>query len=339
MQIESKRLVDVAKLAGVSVNTASRVLNKRGYISQTTKQKVEDAIKELNYKPNEYARNLLKKKSDIIALLMPSIEYHFYSKVISAIETNLQKRGYKLLLCNSEYNPKEETKVLLDMVQRYRFDGLIIFNHELKAKEYNNIALPMVSIDRYVRSDVSFVSSDHSKGGRMVAQFLAERGCKYLLQISGLQDKTTPWNERHSVFSQTMQEYGIECKTYSLDVHEYSLDFEGQKEIIKKLLLENPKTDGFFSSDLWAVSALKTAHKLGICVPDELQIVGYDGTIYTEITTPEITVVQQDAKAIGRSAADIISKMISENNTNAYNELHDVKLIERGSTKKLSTNC
>lgn len=327
------RLDDVAQRAGVSKNTASRVLNNRGYISEEIRGKVMRAVKDLNYYPNENARNLLRQKSGVIGLLVPSILYPHHAEIISIIERELSHRHYKLLLCNSDQNPETE-RHLLKMFQRNRVEGLITCNHELGSEDYADMTFPVVSIDRYVKEGVSLVTSNHRKGGRLAAEILLHRGCRHILQISSLIDEITPWNVRHLVFENMIRQQGVECRTFSLDVHLYTSDFDAQCKIVREQLLQYPMVDGFFASDLWAVAALTEARGLGKRVPQDLKIVGYDGTLLTRITEPGITTIWQDREKISRSAVEMLCQMIQDHSSTGYEIQHDVVLIERGSTSE-----
>jgi len=328
------RLSDVAKRAGVSVNTASRVLNDKGYISQATREKVMDAIKELNYHPNDNARNLLKQRSGMVGLLMPTIVYPHHAEIISVVENELSKRDLKLLLCNTEQNPQTE-RGYLQMFLRARVEGLILCNNELGSKEYENVPFPLVSIDRFVEPGVSFVSSDHRKGGRLAAHALIASGCRHVLQVSGLMNEKTPWNERHVVFEELMHKAGIECRTHALDVHLYMPMYETQRKIVREQLARYPEADGFFGSDLWAVSALQEVLLLGKKVPEDFAIVGYDGTIFTNMTVPAITTIAQQTQGIARSAVDFLIRMIEAKGATSYEVLHDVELVQQGTTLPL----
>lgn len=329
------RLVDVAKKAGVSENTVSRVLNNRGYISDATREKVLKTIEELNYKPNQFARNLLKKKTDIVALLIQTIKYGFHADIISEVESELHKRGYNLLLCNAERSAEDE-RFLLNMLESYRVDGLIILNYELCPDAYEKLSMPIVSMESYVRDGIPFVTSDHSKGGELAANELIKCGCKNVLQISGSLDNTKLWNVRHSVFSEIMKRNHIECKTITWDVETFSNDIKVQRRITRELLEQYPDIDGFFAVDLFAAAMQYEAKKIGLKVPEDLKIVGYDGTIYSEIE--DITTVSQDLASLAKSAVETICELIGNDGYNAHNNSchvtqHNVELIERKSTR------
>ena len=124
------KLDDVAKLAGVSKGTASRVLNNRGYISQQTRERIEAAVKELNYYPNENARNLLKRRSGMIGVVVPTITYPYYSEMISFLEKFLKASGYKILLCNTSFS-SGASQDYIKLLNNNRVDGAIIFNYKL----------------------------------------------------------------------------------------------------------------------------------------------------------------------------------------------------------------
>ena len=129
------KLDDVAKLAGVSKGTASRVLNNRGYISQQTRERIEAAVKELNYYPNENARNLLKRRSGMIGVVVPTITYPYYSEMISFLEKFLKASGYKILLCNTSFS-SGASQDYIKLLNNNRVDGAIIFNYKLTEQDY-----------------------------------------------------------------------------------------------------------------------------------------------------------------------------------------------------------
>lgn len=162
------KLDDVAKLAGVSKGTASRVLNNRGYISQQTRERIEAAVKELNYYPNENARNLLKRRSGMIGVVVPTITYPYYSEMISFLEKFLKASGYKILLCNTSFS-SGASQDYIKLLNNNRVDGAIIFNYKLTEQDYASLSFPIVSIDRHIRDEASYVASDHVQRSRQSA--------------------------------------------------------------------------------------------------------------------------------------------------------------------------
>ena len=177
------KLDDVAKLAGVSKGTASRVLNNRGYISQQTRERIEAAVKELNYYPNENARNLLKRRSGMIGVVVPTITYPYYSEMISFLEKFLKASGYKILLCNTSFS-SGASQDYIKLLNNNRVDGAIIFNYKLTEQDYASLSFPIVSIDRHIRDEASYVASDHVQGGTLAADCLLRCGCRHQIQVA-----------------------------------------------------------------------------------------------------------------------------------------------------------
>lgn len=323
------KLDDVALLAGVSKGTASRVLNNRGYISQETRKRVLDAMKELNYVPNENARNLQRQRTDMIGVVVPIITYPYYTEIIAHLENYLARHGYKMLLCSTEYN----TENLVDYIQtlsKNRVEGALLFNYEISDADYDSMPFPIVSIDRYVRDKYSFVSSNHEQGGQLAADHLIKCGCKHVIQVGGSFKDRTPWNTRHMRFSEVMKRAGIDCVNIEQDYDPH--DFHEYHNLAVELLKKYPDTDGFFCNDLFASAVLHAAAELMIPIPGRLNLIGYDGAFISEITTPSITSIQQDVHRIVTSACDILFQMIEEPDTAPVSISIGVKLIKREST-------
>ncbi|MBN2220869.1 MAG: LacI family DNA-binding transcriptional regulator, partial [Vallitaleaceae bacterium] len=140
---------DVARVAGVSITTVSRVLNNTNYISAETKKKVYDAIHELDYHPHQIARALSKKQSFIIGLILPDSSHPFFAQLAKAIEKTAELSEYKVLLCNSLNDKEKETKYI-KMLRENRADGIIMGSHALNTKEYEKIQYPVVTFDRTI---------------------------------------------------------------------------------------------------------------------------------------------------------------------------------------------
>ena len=144
---------DVAKKANVGAATVSRVLNNSGYVSEETRQKIEDAMKELNYTPNELARQLFHKKTGIVAVLVPTVGHPFFSDFVDKIEEELYKKGYKTMVCNTIKEGNAELDYL-DMLNRHIVDGVISGVHTLEEEEYRKIKKPIVALDRYLGEEI-----------------------------------------------------------------------------------------------------------------------------------------------------------------------------------------
>lgn len=294
------KLTDVAKTAGVSPTTVSRVLNNRGYISEKTRKKVNDAIELLNYYPNEIARSLFINKTFIIGVIFPTTSNPFYGQLVFHLETLCESLGYKVLLCNSEGREDKEREYL-EMLQRHQVDGIIAGAHNRGIEEYNRPNLALVGIDRYLSENVPVVASDNYDGGRQATELLIKRGCKHIIHINGSLSLETPANLRREAYEDVMRENQLTPLVYEIG-----------DDIISKLFDENPEVDGIFASDdLIAANVLREAKQRGIDIPNDLKIIGYDGTEATRTLLPELSTVQQPIQGIAESAIELLMEQIN----------------------------
>lgn len=169
------------------------------------------------------------------------------------------------------------------------------------------------------------------QGGTLAAECLLRCGCRHVIQIGGSFEDDAPWNIRHQVFRDIMAKHQVDCFSYEQvrDSH----TFHDYRQIVLGLLREHPETDGIFCNDLCAAAVLNAAMSLQLRVPEQLKIIGYDGTFLSEIVTPSITTVWQNTEKIASSAADIIVKMIDDPSFSSYHLTLGVRLIERDSTR------
>lgn len=165
---------DVAKIAGVSSTTVSRVLNNRGYISEKTKDKVYKAMEEINYFPNDLARSLFRKRTNLIGLIIPNSSNPFFGELAFYIESICTSKGYKLLLCNSLNRIDKEEKYL-EMLIRNQVDGVIAVTYNRGILNYHQQNLPIVAIDHYLSEKVPVVGSDNFDGGKKAAELLIKK--------------------------------------------------------------------------------------------------------------------------------------------------------------------
>ncbi|CFQ22141.1 sucrose operon repressor ScrR [Streptococcus agalactiae] len=171
------KLTDVAALAGVSPTTVSRVINKKGYLSQKTVTKVNEAMRTLGYKPNNLARSLQGKSAKLIGLIFPNIRNIFYAELIEHLEIELFKHGYKTILCNSEKDPIKE-KEYLEMLGANQVDGIISSSHNLGIDDYEKVEAPIVAFDRNLAPHIPIISSDNFFGGKMLLKPLKNMAVK-----------------------------------------------------------------------------------------------------------------------------------------------------------------
>lgn len=198
------KLTDVAKKAGVSPTTVSRVINNYGSLSQKTIDKVQAAMEELNYQPNSLARSLQGKNTQLIGVIFPTVSNPFFGELVDKLETTLFEQGYKTILCNSANN-KEKERAYINMLAANRVDGIIAGAHNLGIKEYENIGLPIVSFDRYLSESIPIIGSDNFRGGYLATENLYLRGCRKIGILTGSLKSSSPTNGRLEGYEQFLQ--------------------------------------------------------------------------------------------------------------------------------------
>ena len=296
------KLTDVAKLAGVSPTTVSRVINKKGYLSEKTIQKVNDAMRELGYKPNNLARSLQGKSAKLIGLIFPNIRHVFYAELIDKLEHELFKKGYKTIICNSEHDSEKEREYI-EMLEANQVDGIISGSHNLGIEDYNRVTAPIISFDRNLSPDIPVVSSDNYGGGVLAAQTLVKTGAKDIIMITGNDNSNSPTGLRHAGFASILPDAPI------INV---SSDFSPvRKEMEIKNILTQQKPDAIFASDdLTAILIINIAKELGISVTDQLKVIGYDGTYFIENYYPQLTTVKQPLEEIAFLCVELLLQKI-----------------------------
>jgi transcriptional regulator with XRE-family HTH domain len=152
------KLKDIAKMVGVNVSTVSRVLNNRGYISQELRGKVFSAMEQLNYHPNEVARSLLRKRSNVIGLVVPAVAHPFFGELCQCIENYAYTQKYRVMLCNSQHD-KEKELSYLTLLKANQVDGIIMASQTIDVEEFTKIKLPVVTIEREI-DHIPYISSD-----------------------------------------------------------------------------------------------------------------------------------------------------------------------------------
>jgi LacI family sucrose operon transcriptional repressor len=320
---------DVALKAGVSVTTVSRVLNDRGYISEAMRKKVYSTMEQLNYQPNEIARSLVRKQSNIIGLIVPSVSHPFFAELADHVEFYAYQNGCKVLLCNSRLDPVKE-RDYIEMLKRNRVDGIIMGSHTLEVDEYINLNSPIVTIDRQIDIKIPSISSDNYRGGELATELLVGKGCKKIAHICGNLELNLLANKRSDAFQNVVKKYGVEHVIIQTDMNVFDqLQYE---HIIHKLITEHPDVDGVFAtSDIIAAFAMKGFIKAGKQVPNDVRIVGYDDVSAARWITPEITSIRQPIADIGRLAVELIGKQL-EGEPFLTENILPVELMERGTT-------
>ena len=203
-------LKDVARETGLTVSTVSRVLNNRGYISKEAREKVYEAMKKLNYQPNEVARSLSKQTTNTIGVILPHIDHPYFSRLLSSLETAAYLNEYKLMVFNSNERDDKEVKYL-EMCRGIRVAGIILCSGTVDVQRFEDLGVPLVTIERFLESGTAAIECDNRQGGRMVAKHLAEKGCRKVVYLSGENAELMPADDRALGFAEVCRQEGLEC--------------------------------------------------------------------------------------------------------------------------------
>ncbi|CCI84326.1 LacI family transcriptional regulator [Lactobacillus pasteurii DSM 23907 = CRBIP 24.76] len=296
------KLTDVAKEAGVSPTTVSRVINNHGYLSEATKTKVFAAMKKLNYQPNTLARSLQGKQTHFIGVIFPTIKNPFFAELVDEIERILFAHGYKIILCNANYD-KEKERNYIGMLLANQVDGIIAGAHNLGIEEYEQIGLPIVSFDRKLSQNIPIVSCDNYHGIELACQDLYQNGCRQIYFLGNSHRQGNPTDERLQAYEDTMQKFGLTKHVHSIAFS----DSSNLKRIAIDEILNSKKADGIVATDdLTALLVLEEAKKLGLSVPDDLKVIGFDGTNLVQTYHSELSTVAQPISDIAQLLVELL---------------------------------
>ena len=320
---------DVAVKTGLSVTTVSRVLNDRGYISEETRTKVYEAMRELNYQPNEIARSLSKQSSNLIGLIVPHIRHPYFAEVISNIEHQAALNRYKILLFNTQENA-EKLREYIDACASSRVAGVILCSGKVPVEDLAALHVPLITFERNPEQGTASVECDNYLGGSLAAEHLIEKGCRYLLSIGGVIDNTMPADTRETGFGDVCRKAGVPYLLGRTSQEQYNeLEYY---EWIEKMLLEHPEVDGIFAgSDVIAAQVLQVCNRLHRKVPEDMKVVGFDDVSLATLTTPNITTIHQPVYEMAELAVKLLTEA-RENKSVPRRTILPTTLVVRGTT-------
>ena len=322
-------LKDVAKETGLTVSTVSRVLNNRGYISEETRKKVYEAMKKLNYRPNEVARSLSKQTTNTIGVIVPHIRHPYFAELISNLESQAYHYDHKILLFNSQEKNEKEWEYM-EMCTSNRVAGVILCSGTVGVEKFTGLNVPLITIERYLENGTAEVECDNEQGGRLAAQHLIDCGCKHLIHISGVHETAMPADARAVGFRAVCEKQKVSYQIADTTAFEYNhLEYH---QILEKLLKENPDTDGIFaSSDLIASQVIQVGAQMGKRVPEDIQLIGFDDVMISTVTTPQITTIHQPVEEMTELCVEYIAKSL-KNESVPQKIVLPVRLVQRGTT-------
>ena len=294
---------DVARQAGVSPATVSRVINGTTPVAADKRERVLRAIEEMGFVPNEVARSLFKKSSKTIGVIIPSIRNPYFTQLADVIDAAAKERGYRIVLYNVHHDLDQE-RAALQMLAAANADGVIVAsNNEALQEELAHYQMPVVVVDALfkTRQVNAYLYCDYYQGGRLAAEHLTACGCRNLVCIRGVQGLYTA-QARYEGYRDYCREHGL-----TEQVVECDYDFEAGLSMTEELLERFPQVDGIVAcNDMVAISVYKILHKRNIAVPDQIQLVGFDDIHLASLISPELTTIHQPIGAMGRRAVEVI---------------------------------
>lgn len=321
---------EVAKLAGVSPATVSRVMNGTANVTEEKRKRVLSVIEDTGFSPNELARALYKQSLKMIGVIVPTIENPFFNHIAKAIEEEAFKKGYRIILCNSNGDSEKEI-MNIQMLSRMKADGMILMvNKEELRAEISQCQFPVIVLDRRVvdGTETAVIEADHYEGGKIATKHLIDCGCKQIVAMVGIQELSSA--------RQRFQGYVDVCKEYKLPVQSIVCDYDYNVGLVQteELLKQYPNVDGIIASnDMVAISVYKVLKKKGYDIPRDIQVIGFDNVELSWLVTPELTTIAQPINEMGKLAVNLILDTIRGVVIEKEYKL-PVCLIERETTRR-----
>lgn len=342
-------LKQIAKELDVSISTVSKALRNSLEISQDTREKVQAFAKFYNYKPNNIALSLKNRKTKNIGVIIPEIVHYFFSKAINGIELVANKRGYNVIIGLS--NESFDKEVLnMEMLANGSIDGFIlsVAKETLSLQDYHhfketiNQGMPIVMFDRIIDEiECDRVIIDDVKGAKMAVNKLVSNGCKHIAIVS-TKDYISVGRLRTQGYLEALVDNKIKPNPslilkvddkFATDDYLDILESE-----ISQLLKKNKDIDGIFAvNEIYALTAIKAARKLGKKIPDDIQVIGFTDGVLSRHSTPSLTTIRQHGQKMGEIAAELLINKLEEENEEVQDNFKTIvietDLIERESTK------
>ena len=332
-------MIDVARIADVSLKTVSRVVNGRGDVSDETREAVQKVVREHGYSVNRTARGLSGGRTGFVGVTVPKVAPIFFSSILSGAAEALYEQDMRIVLCPTEHEHDREVS-LLDRLMHGTTDGALLVLPEETNDELENLlnhGYRFVVIDPLMQLNerIPAVSAANSSGANQAVRHLLDLGHRRIGALTGPADWLAP-EERRDGYHAALASAGI-MPDPALEV---SSDFlvEGGVEAAGILLdLAEPPTALFAFNDNLAIGAMQAARARGLRLPEDLSIVGFDDVEWTQYVTPALTTVRQPLAEMGRMAVSLLTRLIDNQSFEALRVELATRLIVRGSTQRLAS--
>ncbi|MDD2201496.1 MAG: LacI family DNA-binding transcriptional regulator [Firmicutes bacterium] len=325
-------IYEIAERVGVSPATVSRALSGKDYVRQELRDEILEVAKEMNYHPNQQARSLVLKETHTIGLVVPDITNPFFPSIARGVEDVAHAHGYNVILCNTDSNSRKE-KQYLEMLYSKRVDGLILISSQAntsqikKLLEYN---VPVVLADRSIDFPCDLVTTDNTAGAYQATKHLIGLGRYPIAIITGPSDLPTR-GERFEGYRMAMVENGLEVQPELIlegDYRQHS-GYRLTKELLK---MKEPPQAIFACNDLMALGCMVALEDMGVEVPEQMAVVGYDDVEFASTTRPRLTTVAQPKYEMGSIACETLLKRIRDKDAPQRRVVLQTQLVVRESS-------
>lgn len=327
-------IVDVAKEAGVSSATVSRVMNGNYPVKEETRKKVQQAIEKLNYIPNMQARELTKKQSATIGVIVPSINNMFFPEVVNGIEKQLKEYDYSFILSCTTGDSNEEKRCINNFLSR-NVAGIIVIDpstENIEDKFYDKISssVPVVFVNGYGNvKNVSSVSNDEAEGALMAFDYLIENGRKNILFVRGVGSYSYDIKEKVYIDKMNSIDAFDEDNIVNIGSGNGADTVDNTERILKEVLSIRKADAVFCCNDLMAYGTLNACTSLNIIVKEDVSIIGFDNIYLSRFISPKLTTIDQNMDLLGINAAMLIVEKINCDNQYSKKVLLNNKMVVR----------
>ena len=306
---------DVSRELGLSPTTISLVLNgKDSSIPASTKERILKCVERLNYHPDTIAQSLATQRTYTIGIIIPDITNNFFTEYVHKAQLKLNASGYDIILCNSEDKMENDIKYIT-LLKNRRVDGLLLAmsaeslqpNNLNKIKNLlNGLDIPYIMIDRYIDGDYYYVGVDNETSGYNIAKYLIDKGHRKIGAITGPMYLSSSIN-RLKGFKRCLEEHSIEIPKDYIQYMKYDMNsgYLAAKELLKKDI-----TAIFAFNDLQAYGVISYAKEVGIKIPEDLSLAGFDDLLYSSILDTKLTTVKQPIEQIAKESCEMMLRLI-----------------------------
>ena len=324
-------IVDVAKWAGVSTATVSRVINHNGGYSRETEEKVKKAVNECEFTPNANAIGLRTNKSRCIGVIVPDVTHEFFARIIQELDFYLLKHKYSLLICNSNEDYELENMHIRGLIEKH-IDGIVYISGQNEIKHTGKIRnIPVVYIDRAPKNAEMLIMSDNQEGGYLATREMVRKGCLRILLLRDVRCASTI-RYRKEGYLRALREGNI---PYNEELEVSCFPEYAQARSVMDRLMKSRGCffDGIFATnDMMALACINVLLEAGVKIPEEVKVVGFDNISLTRFTSPQITTITQDTRQMALAAGSTILKMIQKKEIREKTTIIPVTLEVRGTT-------